>query len=307
MNNFIVTETCSNIKYLSRQSLKGFWKPAVLATFLFSICLIVPTLGLELVFGDFTEQIEAAAANPYAAYTDMSAGSIVASLYSLLVTGAFTFGLTVYFLDLVREKKSDVGNVFCGFSYYFKTFGLAFMISVFTTLWSLLLIVPGIIAAIRYSQAFYILADDPEKGIMQCIRESKAMMKGNKAKFFSLQLSFIGWYLLIYAVIMVFAMISVTVAIAMPSDSIMVISMIVLAIGMIGACIGIIFLLPYIQAATTVFYEMANGNLRKAEEPVGIPPLSEAEPATVRQISQEEVKSVQELPEIPVTTDDENK
>ena len=58
--------------------------------------------------------------------------------------------------------------------------------SLFIFLWSLLLIVPGIIAAIRYSQAFFILADDPSKGIRQCMDESKAMMNGNKMKYFCL-------------------------------------------------------------------------------------------------------------------------
>ena len=56
--------------------------------------------------------------------------------------------------------------------------------------------IPGIIAALRYSQAFYILADDPSKNIMQCISESRDMMMGNKSKLFRLLLSFIGWGIL---------------------------------------------------------------------------------------------------------------
>ena len=63
-------------------------------------------------------------------------------------------------------------------------------------LWSLLFIIPGIIAVLRYSQAFFILAEDPSKGIMACINESKYYMNGNKGKFFCLSLSFIGWAIL---------------------------------------------------------------------------------------------------------------
>ena len=63
-------------------------------------------------------------------------------------------------------------------------------------LWSLLLIVPGVIAAYRYSQALYILLDDPAKSPIQCLRESKGMMVGHKQELFMLDLSLLGWYLL---------------------------------------------------------------------------------------------------------------
>jgi uncharacterized membrane protein len=64
------------------------------------------------------------------------------------------------------------------------------------TLWSCLLFIPGIIAAYRYSQAIYILVDDPTKSPMQCLRESKHMMRGHKMELFKLNMSFFGWYLL---------------------------------------------------------------------------------------------------------------
>ena len=70
------------------------------------------------------------------------------------------------------------------------------MISVFVLLWCILLIIPGIIAAYRYSQAIFIMVEDPNKGIMQCIRESKEMMAGHKMEYFILELSFFFWMLL---------------------------------------------------------------------------------------------------------------
>ena len=60
-------------------------------------------------------------------------------------------------------------------------------------LWSLLLIIPGIVAAYRYSMAFYILNDNPEMSAKAALDESKRMMAGYKGKLFCLQLSFIGW------------------------------------------------------------------------------------------------------------------
>ena len=68
--------------------------------------------------------------------------------------------------------------------------------AVFIGLWSLLFLFPGVIAYYRYSQAIYILVDDPTKSPMQCIRESKAMMSGHKGELFALDLSFLGWYIL---------------------------------------------------------------------------------------------------------------
>jgi uncharacterized membrane protein len=63
-------------------------------------------------------------------------------------------------------------------------------------LWSLLFIIPGIIAALNYSMSLFIMAQNPEIGIVEAIELSKKMMKGNKGKLFVLYLSFIGWFLL---------------------------------------------------------------------------------------------------------------
>ena len=68
--------------------------------------------------------------------------------------------------------------------------------SLFIFLWACPRYIPGIIAALRYSQAFYILAENPEKGIRQCVNESKMMMSGRIWEYFVLQLSFVLWTLL---------------------------------------------------------------------------------------------------------------
>ena len=74
------------------------------------------------------------------------------------------------------------------------------LISVFTFLWSLLLIVPGIIKALSYSQTYYILADAQASGVemsaTEAIKTSQELMKGHKWEFFCLQLSFLGWMIL---------------------------------------------------------------------------------------------------------------
>ena len=73
---------------------------------------------------------------------------------------------------------------------------LQILSGIFIFLWSLLLVVPGIIAAYRYRQAIYILIDHPEMSVLECISESKRLMKGHKWELFVLDLSFIGWMIL---------------------------------------------------------------------------------------------------------------
>lgn len=73
---------------------------------------------------------------------------------------------------------------------------MTILTGIFIFLWSLLLIIPGIIAAYRYRMALYLLLDNPNMSVYQCIRESKRMMVGHKAELFVLDLSFLGWYIL---------------------------------------------------------------------------------------------------------------
>ena len=84
----------------------------------------------------------------------------------------------------------------CAFPLFFKLFLLNLLTGIFIFHRSLLLVVPGIIAAYRYRQALYIMLDDPDKSVLQCIRESKAMMAGHKGELFVMDLSFIGWNIL---------------------------------------------------------------------------------------------------------------
>jgi len=122
---------------------------------------------------------------------------------SILLMGALAFGLYLYFLTLVREEFGDFNLLFKAFSFsgqnlgiFGKTLGLYFLMNLFIFLWSLLLIIPGIIASYSYRMAFYLLIDDPDMEIMEAISKSKEMMKGYKTKLFLLDLSFIGWVLL---------------------------------------------------------------------------------------------------------------
>ena len=169
---------------------------------------------------------------------------------------------------MFRRQKVEITDIFLGFERFGKALGLFLFQALFIFLWALLLFVPGIIAAIRYSQAFFILADDPTKGIRQCMDESKAMMRGNKAKFFCLNLSFIGWAILG----------------ALPAsilDGIMG-GLYVTGFGAtIVSIIGGLFMAPvtaYIYSASAGFYEILSGHLIKETEPA---PVEAEEPTPI--------------------------
>ena len=113
-----------------------------------------------------------------------------------LVTMIVSAGFTIFILNTVRNAGAVYGNLLDGFGMAGRIILLNLLEGILVFLWSLLLLVPGIIAAYRYSQAIYILIDHPEKSVLQCIRESKELMKGRKAELFRLDLSLLGWTLL---------------------------------------------------------------------------------------------------------------
>lgn len=135
-------------------------------------------------------------------YSELSAAAAPSSMGQLLdiaisiVSLMLTVGFSFFCLNVARGAKAAVGNLLDTFGIFFKVLGLSIVTGILVMLWSMLLIIPGIIAAYRYSFAIYILLDDPGKSVMQCIRESKEMTQGWKWELFVLDLSFIGWSLL---------------------------------------------------------------------------------------------------------------
>lgn len=91
-------------------------------------------------------------------------------------------GFVIYVLNVVRHYTACFGNLFDSFSIFFRVLWLTILTGIFIFLWSLLLIIPGIIAAYRYRMALYLLLDNPNMSVYQCIRESKRMMVGHKAE-----------------------------------------------------------------------------------------------------------------------------
>ena len=125
-----------------------------------------------------------------------SGGAHAIDLLLTIVRSVVEAGFIIFLLNTIRATQPCFGNLLDGFGFFFKIIVLNFLMALFIILWSLLLFVPGIIAALSYSQAIYIWVDDPTKSAMQCLRESKALMRGHKWELFKLQFSFFGWALL---------------------------------------------------------------------------------------------------------------
>ncbi len=120
----------------------------------------------------------------------------VGSFVSLLVAPTLTLATSIIYLNLTDGINPEVKELFNHFDKFWPAFKVNFLTSLFTVLWSLLLVVPGIIKAFAYSQAMYILAENPTIGAREALKQSEDMMRGHKMELFVLSLSFIGWYLL---------------------------------------------------------------------------------------------------------------
>lgn len=119
----------------------------------------------------------------------------VGSIFMLLML-PMVWGMAVYFLKIARSEKDDLGLLFEGFKDFTRIFLTKLLQSLYIFLWSLLLVVPGIIKNYSYAMTDFVLADEPEMKYNEAIERSMALMQGHKMDLFILDLSMIGWYIL---------------------------------------------------------------------------------------------------------------
>lgn len=122
---------------------------------------------------------------------------VLASFYSIvvfLIGGAADLGLKNYNIRMLREgTQPPFGMLFSRFAIFGRALLLQLAMALFIFLWSLLFIIPGIVASYRYAMAPYLMAENPELGVLEAINLSKQMTFGHKGRLFFLHLSFIGW------------------------------------------------------------------------------------------------------------------
>ena len=179
------------------EALRGKWTPAVVTSLVF--CSL---LGVAV-----------------------SLSRVNALLYLIAYLGGASIvaiGMLYACWDLfTKGTLPEAGALFAPFKQYARTVGAVLLVFVYTLLWTLLLVIPGIIKAYSYSMTFYILRENPEMTAGDAITASQKMMDGHKMDLFLLSLSFIGWAILA----------SITFG------------------------IGYLWLIPYIYTAYAAFYE----------------------------------------------------
>ena len=241
----IVNLSSEKIRKAAREALAGHWKQAALFMGLYYLITTGMDMVLDLFF--YSTQSVNLPIEGTTEVTTMTANLTYGStIYEFIIGGPVAWSVSKYFLDFFRTKRSDCTTLFEGFSCFAKAFTLMLFMSVRIILWSLLFIIPGLIASFRYSQAFYIMVDHPEYTPTQCLNESAKMMSGNKLKLFYLQFSFIGWIILTTIPSVLYTGGTDTLA---------------------GVVITFLLLIPsmvldaYLNVAVTVFYELASDNL----------------------------------------------
>ena len=172
--------------------------------------------------------------------------SLVVFVYTFFFSGVFKLSECLYTLTYIRNRKADYIALTESMNYYLKTLGVFALQTVVIGFWSMFLIIPGVIAALNFSQAFFILADDPEKSITQVLAESKIMMYGNKMNYLRLLIYYIPYIMLAYVPAFILAaLISGT---QLPQAAVMAVSFI--------TDIPVFFAMAFVSMGKCVFYEL---------------------------------------------------
>jgi len=202
--NYSVIQPNSELRAYARWQLKGVWNGMAFTYFIYFL-IYLPQYIFSILNSimDSDEYYFIYIQNLVYEYTPDMAQFIpgitnVLTIIMLLMTGPFALGFAGFFLKRIRGEQIAVENIFEGFKRFFPGFLLWFFTALFTALWCLLLIIPGIVKAFGYSMAFYIMYDNPEIKPLEALKKSQIMMKGYKLKLFWLELSFVGWLILAY-------------------------------------------------------------------------------------------------------------
>ena len=130
-------------------------------------------------------------------FTENPAVKICIILIKIAVSGILAIAFSLLFLSLYQSAEKPTFMRFVeGFSLFAKGIFIAFWSSLWIFLWSLLLVIPGIVKAFSYSQTAFVIAENPSLSASKALRLSKIITKGFKADLFFMCLSFLGWDIL---------------------------------------------------------------------------------------------------------------
>ena len=171
----------SEIRNVTKEILKGKYKNVMLP-FLLAILLISLSQSQDL----YSYVYEA-----YGKTYMFTIGSI-----ALFIQGPISIGLATYSLAIANQKDYSYNQIFTGFKYFFKALFLFLLFNISFLIGIICLIIPGIIIALMFSQIFFIMAEDPQIGVIDAFKKSASLMKNKKLQLFGLVLRYFGLYIL---------------------------------------------------------------------------------------------------------------
>ena len=199
----------ADFRKIARDSLRGRWATAVLATLVAGFLGGTSSSGvgsLDLNLDESTlKQWESALGSEVMMEYLIKILQIlipfvaIASILAIVVFvigGVISLGYSLFVLNIVDGKEARFNHVFSQFHRFGDGFCLRLLTGLFVALWSMLFVIPGIIAAYSYAMAPFIMLENPNCGARQALAESKEMMRGNRWRLFCLEISFLGWSIL---------------------------------------------------------------------------------------------------------------
>ncbi len=250
----------SDFRRIARDALRGNWRVAILTGFVASL------IGANLATsggGSGSNNSSDSATNNFLSSEILEkflpilliilAMLVIWLIVTIIIGGAGKLGYAKFNLNLIDQKPAAFSDLFSQFNRLGTGFCMNFLVGLYTFLWTLLFIIPGIVKVYSYSMTPYILAEHPEMTVNEAITESRHIMQGNKGRLFCLQLSFIGWALLCLLPMLIL----------IPLIFLGIGGGILWAILSLGSAFaGNLFLIPYNEAAHAAFYrEVSNTSL----------------------------------------------
>lgn len=174
------------MKQEAKSQLSGKWGAVVGA---FALFAVISGLISVIFYVDPNEITEVN-------YSSFMGLSFLSMIISLIVMSPLNLGWYILVLEVMRDLPVAFSHIFKGFKRIWAAIFTSFLYALFVSLWTLLLIIPGIIKSYSYAMCFYILADNDDVGALEAITRSRHMMNGHKGELFVLQLSFIPWFAL---------------------------------------------------------------------------------------------------------------
>ena len=171
----------SEIRNVTKEILKGKYKYVMLP-------FILTTLLLGLA------QSQDLYSNLYESY-GVSYVFTIGSI-ALFIVGPISIGLATYSLSIVNEEDYSYNQIATGFKYFFKALFLYLLFNISVLIGTILLIIPGVVIFLMFSQIFYITAENPQIGVIDAFKKSASLMKNKKLQYLGLGLRYILFFIL---------------------------------------------------------------------------------------------------------------